>query len=637
MSSDKDASFYQTLLLHTHLGGLIKSTYHKPTNTSYGEIRRPTSDQLASSTGSDDDYQYHGSIKDYRYDGSVSDDSMISHYDLSNNDDYNPPTSDHHNRSTSDDYNPSNNDDYNPSNNDDYNPSSSDDDKPWEFTDLASSSDSHHSPTSYEFAFDDTFTRCYDHYPANRRLIKDNTREIDVNLDLTTERGKSRQMKANLYEECDISKKILQNKVCLKEIHEIIKSVNPQSILTVRWEVGKPKTGEWNPFDLYEPYLFNPDCFGHRTHDPELFEPTTLGYAIHAKRFLQTFSTFTNLKTLQYFSHDTTSRFEDEISKTVEMLPNLETLVLVRAWHEVKDWNSEEPCPTPGFNEDELSKSVGQRLSSLKTLKRLHLQGLVAPRESWSELDWKSPLECLKVAQCQWLHGLSVFPFAHVFRRTLLALSIGHHLPANWKDVEEPEIRFVKDFEVLEELQLLTSFDHCVEELEQRLLDDISQAPKLKHFETFFNFSHHLFPHITNGIQKDQPVWPSLQTIVANDGRSRDYRRIEFPHLDKKPKTKKNQSPFRFGLLYVEWKQHERLLCRRGWPINKSKSGLMSFSDGRVIEVQTEYTDLDDDIEFSLEFVDISRYLSSLNEASEDSEDSEVDDMTRQASEVTLH
>ncbi|KAH9810181.1 hypothetical protein DFH28DRAFT_1184819 [Melampsora americana] len=411
-----------------------------------------------------------------------------------------------------------------------------------------------------------TFYKVFKDYPANRHLIKENTREID--LEQAVGRGVSFDFGYGVNRgpvELETLKRDEEN---LKVIGDILKSVTPESIQKLRWQIGHFATSYYAPFGLFEPDDHN--------------------FAILARNLLQTISTFTNLTNLQYISDDVSSTFEDEISKTAELLPNLEILVIARPWSIAEGWNSFDP-----YDEEvsavKMSKLIGKRLSSLTKLKRLHLQGLEAPCASWGQLNWKSPLEYLKVAECTYLYGLAVFPFASAFRKSLLGLSIGANQPKDPKDFKSPPWQLGKEFVVLEELQVRGDLStNCNKEnprLKTRFLDEISQAPKLKHLEIYFGCSRHVLPHIKKGIEKSDPVWPSLQTIVAahSDNTTHSF----FPHSEQpfpfeEYRVSQKQITLEFGLLHAEWQQEEK---KRECFFGYCSMGKMTFPNGRVIHV----------------------------------------------------
>ncbi|EGF98224.1 uncharacterized protein MELLADRAFT_69454 [Melampsora larici-populina 98AG31] len=437
-------------------------------------------------------------------------------------------------------------------------------------------------------------------YQADHQLIKDHSREISLNLRFTSKGHQSADSLASEGPELDKDtvEIINKNKEQLEVIQDIIKSATPESILSLHWDVGRDHTGRWIPFDL--------------------FDPETPGYAIHARNLLQTVSTFTNLNTLEYVSHDTSSRFEDEISKTVQLLPHLEILVIARVWIDVQGWDHDDTFEQD--DEMEMSKLIGQRLSSLTTLKRLHLQGLVAPRASWGELDWKSPLEYLKVAECSWLFGLAVFPFARAFQKTLLGLTIGCTTPRNMNEVIAPEFDFAKEFEALEELQVLKDLEVTSPQdapfSPQTFLDEIAQAPKLKHLEIYFDYYDHVLPHINKLIEKSEPVWPSLQTLVAYNNVEDEER--EFPQMEEKTIWEaEKEDPFKFGVLNAEWRQHEELSAQ-----DACRYGRLSSSDGRSIEVKVKYEENNWNRSVSLKLGDPSSLQDQDSEDSRDRVDS---------------
>lgn len=394
---------------------------------------------------------------------------------------------------------------------------------------------------------------------SDRELIKANTREIDLDVNLDIELpGSCKDPKSE--KEMEEALKI-KTKECLKVIEEVMKSVDPESIYNLRWRVGMDST-TWDPFDL--------------------FHPTRHGYATHAHDLLQTVSTFKNLNTFQYFSRDvSSSRFEDEISKVAEQLPNLEILVIARLWSDTKRYND---LAFRDGKEEETSKLIGERLSTLTKLKQLHFQGLVAPRASWAELDWKSPLEYLKVAECTWLRSFAVFTFAHAFRKTILGISIGEeqHLNPHTYTVPPPDTNF-KEFEVLEELQVLTELKPRYDRTEKSILDNICQAPKLKHLHIHFDYSAHLLPHIKGGIEHRKPIWPSLQTLVVTDNNS--YKEAEYPPFKDQEKNiiRQKKASREFGSLHAAWQKEDK---RKRDRHRYCKYARMTLPNGRGIKVK---------------------------------------------------
>lgn len=448
--------------------------------------------------------------------------------------------------------------------------------------------------------------------PANRQLIKDYTREIQLSLDIDTV---ATHLEAR---EPEKEKLINENKEYLKVVEDIIKSVTPESIVELSWDVGDFDSRHRKPHNLFDP------------------EPPS--YSIHARNLLQTVPTFTNLNIFQFFSRDNCSRFEDEISKTVQLLPNLEILVIARPRSYVTGWASD---PFGDGNEVEMSKLIGQRLSSLTRLKRLHLQGLVSPRASWAQFDWKSPLEYFKVAECSWLYGLAVFPLAHVFRKSLLGLTIGPDLITAFNSFIMPEFNFGKEFEVLEELQVIQSLGSATEPLdhdsELKFLDEISHAPKLKHLQIYFDYED-IRPYLTGETEQLirlylpqeteqlEPVWPSLQTIVLGDCKFCNGEAVsEDPLMEEVLEHWEEITSLRYGLLHAEWKQHDP----HSWdgedlqPEMTCRYGSLELSDGKVIRVKAKYQYRSEYREMSLGLHDI-LLLPLQNEDNEDREDSEV-------------
>ncbi|KAH9822426.1 hypothetical protein DFH28DRAFT_1018959 [Melampsora americana] len=326
----------------------------------------------------------------------------------------------------------------------------------------------------------------------------------------------------------------------------------------------------------------------------DIFDPLVSPYSISAKNLLQVVSTFTNLTTLQYFSRDTSSTFEDVISKVASNLSNLEVLVIARLSLELCGWDSVHER-LPEAEEIEWSNTIGERLSSMQNLKRLHLQGLYSPRASWGKLNWKCPLEYLKVAECLTLHRSAILTFALAFRKTLLGLVIGINIQYEYP-LEHPKTAFGKDFEVLEELHIRGDLD--VANPGDNYLDDLSQAPKLKHLHLPYNEHGGELAHIKQGIEKPQPVWPSLQTLVVWNGEAGGRRGLRVDLLDNGLKNVTSKVSHKFGLLDAE-QQWEDL----GKYDRTYAHGKMTLSNGRVIEFVELYHNLRR-IGLSLEFFD---------------------------------
>ncbi|EGG05260.1 uncharacterized protein MELLADRAFT_107762 [Melampsora larici-populina 98AG31] len=398
---------------------------------------------------------------------------------------------------------------------------------------------------------------------GHRQLIKDNTRAINFSFDTNTEQeAPSRKEKT---------------KQLLKSVEDLFQAVNPQSITDFRWEVAMFVCG--------------------RIFDIDLFDPKGL-YSIPLKNCLRIVSTFTNLVTFQYNSRDSHSTFEEVVSQTVASLPNLEVLVIAREENNVRRW-FENYEPDLAY-EEEISKLMGDSLNLLTKLKRLHLQGLIAPRSGWGKLDWKCPVEYLKVTECPRLHGPSIFTLAQAFRKTLLGLLIGPNIDLV-PEIDQPNMEFGKEFEVLEELSVRVDLGRRGEE--QKLVDSMSQAPKLKHFDIHRTHTD-LLSRVKEQLEQPEPAWPSLRTLGLDHGVGKI--KLNLGLLDKKLKDVKEYVSHKFGVLDAEW----------AWPTRYDHTdrygyGKMTLSNGRVVEVKA--LDLDFGERTSLQYRDTAKLISQLS------------------------
>ncbi|EGG04142.1 uncharacterized protein MELLADRAFT_108757 [Melampsora larici-populina 98AG31] len=398
---------------------------------------------------------------------------------------------------------------------------------------------------------------------GHRQLIKDNTRAINFSFETAS------------YPEHKSVSRTEKTKNLLKKVEELFQTVDPQSITNLRWELGRSYTGRSYSFDIYDPKQV---------------------YSTSSKNLLQIVSTFTNLVTFQYISRDTQSTFEEMVSKTLASLPNLEVLVISREETDVYRWIDE--CRCKLSYEEEIGKLMGESLSSLTKLKRLHLQGLIAPRQGWGGLDWKCPLEYLKVTECPRLYGEAIFSVAKAFRKTLLGLLLGPEI-SQPHEIPQPKIEFGKEFVVLEDLSVRA---YLGMHEETRLIDVMSQAPKLKHFDIHANETD-VLSRIKEQIEQPGSAWASLQTLGVDAPDKRDYSDSEsdeeegFVLLDEKLKTVSEFVSHKFGLLDAEW----------DWPRRddhkvKYNYGKMTLANGKVIEIKAQDVYLRD--RTSLQYLD---------------------------------
>lgn len=399
----------------------------------------------------------------------------------------------------------------------------------------------------------------------HRQLIRDNTRAINFSF------RTGRAAKENLN-----SEHVEKLKQVSENVEELFRTVNPQSITDFRWEMGH-RAAKGDYVNIYDPNQF---------------------FAIPAKNLLQIVSTFNNLVIFQYISLDSGLNFEEIVSKTVASLPNLEVLVIAREESQKERW-FEYYTPDMAY-EESVSKLMSKTLSSLTKLKRLHLQGLITPRSGWGKLDWKCPVEYLKVTECPRLRGEAIVNLAYAFRKTLLGLLIGPDVGLI-RPTDQPKIEFGsgQEFAVLEELSVRLQLED-----EEQLMDYMSQAPNLKHFDI-----HHCLEDIIFCIkeQLEQPgaAWPSLQTLGVDFDDENDTD-LSFDLLDEEMKDVTEFISHKFGVLDAEWDWHSRYDHRVNYDYGK-----MTLSSGRVIEVKA-LKQMDDD-RTSLQYLDTVKLISQLS------------------------